>query len=86
MAHLTDRLPQNVPGIYFVDSTCTGCDLCRSLAPEFFSRDDETGFSFVHRQPVSTAEIERAEDALQSCPYESIGHDGVMVMPQPSEP
>ena len=76
MATLTDRLPQNVPGLYFADSTCIDCDLCRSLAPEFFSRDDETGFSFVHRQPVTPTEIAQADDALSSCPTESIGRDG----------
>ena len=79
MANLTDRLPQNIPGIYFVDSTCIDCDFCRSLAPEFFSRDDETGFSFVYRQPVTLTEISRADDALSSCPTESIGRDGVIV-------
>lgn len=84
MANLIDRLIQNAPGAYYVDSTCTDCDLCRSLAPEFFSHDDETGFSFVHRQPVSPKELEKAEDALQSCPYESIGHNGAIVTPKPS--
>jgi ferredoxin len=76
MPNLLDRLSLNAPGAYFVDTSCTDCDLCRSIAPQFFKRDDDTGYSFVHRQPVTAAEIEEAEEARNSCPTESIGHDG----------
>ena len=55
------------------------CGLSRSLAPGFFSRHDETGYSFVHRQPVKPDEIEQAEEALIGCPTESIGCDGAPV-------
>ncbi len=77
MADLNYRLSINVPGAFYVDDTCTDCDLCRSLAPDFFTRDDATGNSYVFRQPVTPEEIAEAEDARQSCPTESIGHDGV---------
>ena len=84
MPTLIDRLLQNAPGAYYVDSSCTDCDLCRSLAPAFFARDGETGYSFVHRQPASPDEIAEAEEALQSCPSESIGSDGtVLATPAP---
>jgi ferredoxin len=76
MANLTERLRQNATGPFYVDATCTDCDLCRSLAPAFFRRDDETGYSVVHRQPVTPDEITVAEDAMNSCPTESIGNDG----------
>ena len=75
MANITDRLPQNIPGLFYVDSSCIDCNLCRSLAPAFFRRDDETGVSIVHRQPHSSEEIDEAEDALRSCPTESIGRE-----------
>lgn len=77
MANLTDRLPRNSPGAFYVDASCTDCGLCVSLAPAHFARDDETGFSFVHRQPVTAAETALVEEALGSCPTESIGRDGV---------
>ena len=49
MANLTKRLPENVVGDFFVDSTCIDCDTCRQLAPASFG---ETGqFAYVHRQP-----------------------------------
>lgn len=77
MATTTERLPQNIIGRYYVDSSCIDCDLCRNTAPTFFKRDDETGFSIVHRQPVAPEELALAEEARESCPTESIGNDGV---------
>ena len=76
MAEKTERLPQNIAGPYYVDSSCVDCDLCRNTAPDFFRRDDETGFSFVFRQPLASEEIALAEDAKRGCPTESIGSDG----------
>ena len=32
MANKTERLTENVPGPWYVDSTCIDCDLCRELA------------------------------------------------------
>jgi ferredoxin len=77
MAEKTDRLTQNAAGNYYVDSTCVDCDLCRNTAPDFFRRDEETGFSYVYRQPGTSAEISLAEEAKQGCPTESIGNDGL---------
>jgi ferredoxin len=76
MAEKTERLPQNVAGPYYVDSSCVDCDLCRNTAPDFFRRDEETGFSFVYHQPLAPEEIALAEDAKRGCPTESIGNDG----------
>ncbi len=75
MPNLLERLSRNAPGPFYVDASCTDCDLCRSLAPEFFHRDDDTGYSFVYRQPITPDEIAQADDALTSCPSESIGRD-----------
>ncbi|SRR6266542_4308291 len=78
MAEQTDRLPQNVAGAYYVDSSCVDCDLCRNTAPDFFRRDEEIGLSFVYRQPVTSEERALAEEAKQGCPTESIGNDGLL--------
>jgi ferredoxin len=75
MAEKTNRLPQNVPGAYYVDDSCIDCDLCRTTAPDFFRRNDEMGFSIVYRQPVTDNEQELAEEARQGCPSNSIGND-----------
>ncbi len=73
MPNIEDRLPQNAPGRFYVDSSCTDCDLCRNLAPDFFRRDDDIGQSFVFRQPVIEEEVQLCLDALGGCPTESIG-------------
>jgi ferredoxin len=39
-------------------------------------REDENGFSIVHRQPVTAEEVALAEEARNGCPSESIGNDG----------
>lgn len=71
------RLPQNIPGRFYVDSTCCDCDLCREIAPEFFQRNDDIGMSVVLRQPESPFEVARAKAASEDCPTESIGDDGL---------
>jgi len=75
MAILSDRLPQNVLGRYYVDAQCIDCDLCRETAPTIFGRHDESGYSFVQRQPQTPEEIASAEEAIQGCPVEAIGND-----------
>ena len=71
MANPQQRLPENVPGDFFVDSTCIDCDTCSQLAPSIF-RDHGDQCS-VHRQPASTAEAKLALMALVACPTGSIG-------------
>jgi ferredoxin len=77
MANRENRLLQNVAGAYYVDSSCIDCDMCRDSAPDFFRRDEEIGMSIVYRQPVTREECALADEALQSCPSESIGYDRV---------
>ncbi len=76
MANRNQKLPENVPGPYYVDDTCIDCDLCRSNAPGFFRRHDEGGYSYVHRQPATGTEVAIVEYALESCPTSTIGNDG----------
>lgn len=71
MAQLALRLDTNVPGDFFVDSTCIDCDACRIFAPTVFSDDGDQ--SSVHHQPETPEEILAAEKALISCPTASIG-------------
>ena len=76
MADPENRLPENVPGKYFVDDQCIDCDACRETAPLFFKRSDEKGYSFVCRQPETGADEELCMEALEGCPVEAIGDDG----------
>jgi glyoxylase-like metal-dependent hydrolase (beta-lactamase superfamily II)/ferredoxin len=74
MASPQKRLSENVPGDFFVDSTCIDCDTCRQLAPEVFAAGAE--YSFVHQQPTAPQVRRRALQALLACPTGSIGSEG----------
>lgn len=87
MAKLALRLPENLPGDFYVDSTCIDCDACRQIAPETFSEDGD--YSIVYHQPNSAAEEKRALMALVACPTASIGtiehhdaHIGIDAFPE----
>ncbi|WP_447977512.1 MBL fold metallo-hydrolase [Candidatus Nitrospira bockiana] len=71
MAHPAKRLPANVEGPFFVDSTCINCDTCRQLAPDVFREEDD--YSVVWRQPPDGDSTLRAYQALIACPVGSIG-------------
>jgi glyoxylase-like metal-dependent hydrolase (beta-lactamase superfamily II)/ferredoxin len=71
MANIKKRVPENVAGDFFVDSTCIDCDACRQIAPQVFAQAETT--SFVHSQPASPADRRQALRALLSCPTGSIG-------------
>jgi glyoxylase-like metal-dependent hydrolase (beta-lactamase superfamily II)/ferredoxin len=73
MARLEARLPQNVPGEFFVDSTCIDCDTCRHVAPSVFDRAEGIEQSYVFHQPAGSEEFDRALMALVACPTASIG-------------
>jgi len=77
MANRSERLLNNIPGKFYVDSSCIDCDMCRGIAPDFFRRDDTIGVTIVYRQPRTLEEIGQAEEALASCPSDSIGNDGL---------
>ncbi len=71
MANPKRKLPDNVPGDFYVDHTCIDCDTCRWLAPETFTRSQDQ--SVVHCQPVDQEARQSALRALIACPTASIG-------------
>ena len=71
MANIQQRLPENIPGDFFVDSSCIDCDTCSQLAPEIF-RDHGEQCSVYH-QPETDGETRSALMALVACPTGSIG-------------
>jgi len=76
MADSTDKVEMNVDGQFYVDSNCIDCDLCRQTAPDNFERNEDEGYSYVHKQPETDEEIELCQEALEECPVEAIGDDG----------
>jgi glyoxylase-like metal-dependent hydrolase (beta-lactamase superfamily II)/ferredoxin len=71
MAQPALRLDTNVPGDFFVDSSCIDCDACRIFAPAVFQDAGEQ--SAVYHQPETETELLAAQRALISCPTASIG-------------
>jgi hypothetical protein len=64
---------------------CAGCLRFRlvktntsrsNLAPNSFKRNDDGQYSFVFKQPQTAGEFAQAEEAVVSCPTDSIGKDG----------
>ena len=71
MANFNKRVPENVSGEFFVDSTCIDCDTCRQLAPATFG--ETSAYAFVHTQPQRPETTRQALRALLACPTGSIG-------------
>jgi ferredoxin len=76
MASPRDKVPENVPGKFYVDTRCIDCDVCRVTAPANFQRHPENAYSFVFRQAATPEETAQCEEAMDSCPVEAIGSDG----------
>jgi glyoxylase-like metal-dependent hydrolase (beta-lactamase superfamily II)/ferredoxin len=74
MANVERILPENVPGEFFVDSTCIDCDTCRQLAPQVFGETNDS--AYVRQQPLDGESERAALHALVSCPTGSIGTRG----------
>ena len=87
MANIALQLPENIPGDFFVDSTCIDCDACRQIAPNIFAEEGDA--SIVFHQPETEEETKRALMALVACPTGSIGtiehhdaHIGIDAFPE----
>ena len=67
MANRAEALKENVPGSFFVDSTCIDCDTCRQLAPATFGETGE--FSFVQLQPRDRGESRARPARIGGLPH-----------------
>jgi ferredoxin len=66
------RLPDNASGRFYVNAECTDCDTCRCVAPDFFTRNDEAGYSYVLRQPETEDDEDVLYEAMDCCPADAI--------------
>ena len=76
MADKTQKYSDNAEGKFYVDNTCIDCDACRQIAPDNFARNEEGGYSYLHKQPENEQEESLCQEALEGCPVEAIGSDG----------
>ena len=77
MADKTIKVPENVPGKWYVDDTCTPCHTCMEEAGGTLLKynDDETKVYFF-KQPANAEEEDADDRAMNVCPTGSIGNDG----------
>jgi ferredoxin len=75
MAEKLLKYTKNIPGNFFVDTTCIGCNACVLEAPEFFKIYEKDLQAYVTRQPKNLSEKELCHQALMYCPVEAIGAD-----------
>jgi glyoxylase-like metal-dependent hydrolase (beta-lactamase superfamily II)/ferredoxin len=73
MAQRSKSHPDNLPGSFFVDSTCIDCGTCYEYLPWVFKAAE--GHSRVSRQPEGPSDRFHALKALLACPTGSIGTD-----------
>jgi len=78
MADKAHKLPENVPGPWYVDDTCTPCRVCLDvpLAEQFLKYNDEETYVYFYRQPEGDDELEAANETMAICPQNAIGEDG----------
>jgi len=78
MADKAHKLPENVPGPWYVDDTCTPCRVCLDvpLAEQFLKYNDDETYVYFYRQPEGDEELEAANETMAICPQNAIGEDG----------
>ncbi|EEF59662.1 ferredoxin [Pedosphaera parvula] len=76
MANLKERHPENVPGPWYVDTSCIQCGLCSEYAPASFRESPDGTQNIVHHQPITNNQINAALEVKEGCPVDAIGNDG----------
>ncbi len=76
MAEKLTKQPENAPGPWYVDASCTLCRLCLEEAPNLLKYNaDETAVHFL-KQPDTSEDMDAARRAMDVCPTLAIGNDG----------
>jgi len=83
MARQEQRLAANVPGPFYVDSTCIDCGTCWQFDPLHYAPTGSS--SRVQRQPDGAAELRQALPALQACPVAAIGTSRELLAQMPMD-
>jgi ferredoxin len=76
MADKTQKVPENVPGRWYVDDTCTPCHVCLDEAPQLLKYTEDETKVYFFKQPEGAEEDDAADRALTICPTGAIGQDG----------
>ena len=87
MADPKDRFEDNIGGFsiaagkknsFYVDRECILCSVCAEVAPKNFRMNDDESHDICFKQPENEAELEECYEAMESCPVEAIGDNGLI--------
>ena len=70
MADNTHKLPENVPGPWYVDDTCTPCRVCLDEAPQLLKYNDDETYVYFFKQPEGPEERNRRRKRFRDLPAE----------------
>ena len=76
MADKNSKKPENVPGAWYVDTSCNLCRVCLDEAPNLIKYNDDETYVYFFKQPETPEETGAAQRAMDVCPTLSIGNDG----------
>ena len=81
MADKSIKLPDQAPGLWYVDDTCTPCHVCLDEAGPasgfgLLSYNADETKVLVVKQPGTDDESAAAQRAMEICPTNAIGNDG----------
>ena len=77
MADPKNKWPDNVPGKFYVDKECILCSVCADAAPNNFKMSDDEDHDVVFKQPENPEEVSQCYEAMENCPVEAIGDNGL---------
>lgn len=77
MADKSIKWADNVPGKFYVDEECILCSVCSDAAPNNFKISDDEDHDIVFKQPENDEEEAQCYEAMENCPVEAIGDDGL---------
>ena len=87
MADPKDKFEDNIGGFsiaagkkvsFYVDRECILCSVCEEVAPKNFRMNDDESHDICFKQPEDEAELEECYEAMESCPVEAIGDNGLI--------
>jgi ferredoxin len=62
---------------FYVDTECILCSVCSDAAPNNFRMSDDEDHDICFKQPEDEEELEQCNEAMENCPVEAIGDDGI---------
>ena len=77
MADNSMKWADNVPGKFYVDEECILCSVCSDAAPNNFKISKDEDHDIVFKQPENATEEAQCYEAMENCPVEAIGDDGL---------